>query len=64
MKRNHIAFRHESKSLEDHIFGLTFHERLNLLITVLFHKTLRITLVPSEEWEDYCLKVSDSESWE
>ena len=64
MKRNHIAFRHNGKWKEDHIFGLTFRERLNLLMTILFYKTLRITLIPENEWQEYCMKITEDETWE
>jgi len=64
MRKNHIAFQHNGAGTEDHIFVLTFHERLNLLITILFHKTLRITLVSENEWKEYCMKIADDESWE
>lgn len=64
MNKNHMAFQHNGAGIEDHIFALTFRERLNLLITVMFHKTLRITLVPEEQWQEYCMKIADGESWE
>ena len=54
MKKNHFAFIHDGNLTEEHIFCLTFVERINLLVTALFHKSIRVTLVPQEKWEKYC----------
>lgn len=53
MRQHNIAFQCKTKQLDEHEFRLTFREKL----AILFSRTLRLVMVPEEEWDEYVRRI-------